>query len=123
MSFCTVLNCMDGRAQLPVINYLKKKFNAEYVDSITEPGINLLLSECETLPEQIKNKIDISVNKHLSNSIAVVGHYDCAANKASDEEQKNHIINAARLLKNNYEACNVIGLWVNSNWEVIEIIY
>ncbi|MHA1252503.1 MAG: carbonic anhydrase, partial [Candidatus Helarchaeota archaeon] len=27
MKFCTVINCMDGRVQIPVINYLRKRFN------------------------------------------------------------------------------------------------
>ena len=42
MRFCTVINCMDGRVQLPVIRHMKERFNAEYVDSITEPGPNNL---------------------------------------------------------------------------------
>ena len=33
MKFCTAVTCMDGRIQLPVIAYLQKRFNAEYVDS------------------------------------------------------------------------------------------
>ena len=45
MKFYTVINCMDGRVQLPVIKYLQKRFNVEYVDSITEAGPNLVLSE------------------------------------------------------------------------------
>ena len=36
--FCTVINYIDGRVQLPVIRYLQKRFDAEYVDSITEAG-------------------------------------------------------------------------------------
>lgn len=38
MSFCTVINCMDGRVQLPVIRYLMDRFNVACVDSVTEPG-------------------------------------------------------------------------------------
>ena len=38
MSFCTVVNCMDGRVQLPVIRYLQERFEVPYVDSITEVG-------------------------------------------------------------------------------------
>jgi len=34
MSYCTVINCMDGRVQLPVIKYLKERFDVDYVDSI-----------------------------------------------------------------------------------------
>ena len=63
--FGTAINCMDGRTQIPVINYLKNKFDLDYVDTITEPGPNKILadrSESELL-KSIKNRLDISVNK------------------------------------------------------------
>ncbi len=49
MRFGTVINCMDGRVQLPVIAYLQKRFNVTYVDTITEAGPNLLLAQGEDL--------------------------------------------------------------------------
>jgi hypothetical protein len=42
--FITVINCMDGRVQLPVNNWLRKRFNANFVDTITEPGPNRILA-------------------------------------------------------------------------------
>ena len=47
MRFCSAINCMDGRVQLPVIRYLQNRFNVDYVDSITEAGPNLILSEAK----------------------------------------------------------------------------
>ena len=44
-SFGTVLNCIDGRTQIPVINWIKENFNVEYVDLITEPGMDKIVSE------------------------------------------------------------------------------
>ncbi len=43
--FGTVLNCIDGRVQIPVTNWLKENFDVDYVDLITEPGIDKVLSE------------------------------------------------------------------------------
>jgi len=40
MEFCTAINCMDGRVQIPVISFLEERFNARYVDVISEPGPN-----------------------------------------------------------------------------------
>jgi hypothetical protein len=40
MSFCTAINCMDGRVQLPTITFLKKHFGIEHVDCITEAPNN-----------------------------------------------------------------------------------
>ncbi|HOP76783.1 MAG TPA: hypothetical protein PLD05_04790 [Thermogutta sp.] len=44
MSFATVVNCMDGRTQGPVISYLKERFGVDYVDNSTEAGPDGLFS-------------------------------------------------------------------------------
>ena len=79
MSFCTVLNCIDGRIQLPVIVYLRDRFNAEFVDAITEPGMSLVLAKQDNtvLVQSILAKLKISVEKHNSVGVAIVGHHDC----------------------------------------------
>ena len=93
MRFCSAINCIDGRVQLPVIRYLKKRFDADYVDSITEAGPNLILSDCNNTSsiQMILGKLRISVENHNSVGIAIVGHYDCAGNPASQDDQIIHI--------------------------------
>lgn len=114
---------MDGRVQEPVINFLKKRFNAEYVDSITEAGPNLILSENRetVLIESILDKLNISVEKHGSAGIAVAGHYDCAGNPSSQNEQALHIKKSIQFLKQNYKDIEIIGLWVDKDWRVHEL--
>ena len=123
MSFYTTINCMDGRVQLPVNSYLKNRFNVDYVDTITEPGPNRILAEQTNinLLESINNRVKISVEKHGSPGIAVVGHYDCAGNPTAKEEQTGHTIEAVKYLKEMYSGVDVIGLWVDENFEVSEI--
>jgi len=123
MRFCTAINCMDGRVQLPVINYLRNRFDAEYVDSITEPGPILILSERKDadLVQSILRRVDISVEKHKSGGIAVVGHADCAGNPVGKEEQIAQIQSSAHLLRQKYESMEVIGLWVDEQWSVSEV--
>ncbi len=123
MRFCTAINCMDGRVQLPVIEYLQKRFGAEYVDSITEPGPILILAEesNSNLVESIFNRIRISVDRHNSVGIAVVGHHDCAANPATKDQQVKQIADAIRLIKHRYSDIEIIGLWGGENWEVTEL--
>ena len=43
--FATAINCMDGRTQLPTINWAMKELNVDYVDSITEAGPDKILAE------------------------------------------------------------------------------
>ncbi|RMI03503.1 MAG: hypothetical protein D6681_09820 [Calditrichaeota bacterium] len=121
MRFCTVINCMDGRVQLPVMEYLQRRFDALYVDSITEAGPNRILAEQQDAVESILERLKISVNKHHSVGIAVVGHHDCAGNPAPKEQQEVHIRRAVRFLKERFEGIQVIGLWVDENWKVQEI--
>ena len=123
MSFCTAINCMDGRVQLPVIEYMKKKFTIDYVDMITEPGPNKILAEDsdDKLIESIFSRIEISVKKHGSKHIAIIGHFDCAGNPANQEEQWLHTLEAVKTVKERFKNTEVIGLWVNKNWDVTEI--
>ena len=123
MEFCTAINCMDGRVQLPVIQYLKKRFNVKYVDSITEPGPNLILAKQKnfSLIKSIFDCISISVDRHNSVGIAIVGHHDCAGNSASQEQQFIHIAEAMQVIKRRYSGVEIIGLWVDKEWVVTEI--
>ncbi len=114
---------MDGRVQLPVIKYLQERFNAEHVDSITEPGPNLILAKQSNvnIVESVFNRLKISVEKHTSVGIAVAGHYGCAGNPATRQAQAEHTLDAVKCIKLRYPDIETIGLWVNENWEVSEI--
>ena len=114
---------MDGRVQLPVIQYLQKRCNVDFVDSVTEAGPNLILSEARnnSLVQSILSRVEISVEHHGSVGIAVVGHHGCAGNQAPRNEQVVHIQNAVRILRQRYENVEVTGLWVDSRWDVHEV--
>ena len=123
MRFCTVISCMDGRVQLPVIKFLQKRFSVEYVDSITEAGPNLMLSEGKNIDsiQGILNRLEISVKNHNSIGIGIVGHHDCAGNPTTQDNQIAQIHKAIKLLRQQYENIDIIGLWVDKNWEVHEL--
>lgn len=123
MKFFTAVNCMDGRVQVPVIEYLRKRFNVTYVDMITEPGPNNILSSLAE-PDAVKSifkRINISIEKHNSIGIAVVGHYDCAGNPNPKEQQDIQTLKAVNMIKQKFSDIEIIGLWVNENWQVNEI--
>jgi hypothetical protein len=123
MKFCTTINCMDGRVQLPVINFLQKRFNAEYVDSITDPGPNLILAEQtdKNAISSIIKRLEISVNHHHSEAIAITGHYGCAGNPSTKDEQFEHTVKSVNYLKETYPNLTIIGLWIDDNWQVSEV--
>ena len=123
MRFCTAVNCMDGRVQLPVIRYLQGRFNVEYVDSVTEPGPNLLLAKRtdKDAVRSILRRIRVSVERHSSVGIALAGHHECAGNPATRQEQKQHLIVGIEFLRRQYPNIPIIGLWVDEKWEVHEV--
>ena len=123
MRFCTTINCMDGRVQLPVINYLRDQYQAEYVDSITEPGPIKIIAEGQnlTILNNILLRIDISIKKHGSELIAVVGHHDCAGNPESEAVQVKQIEQSIKFLQKKYPAAELVGLWVDENWAVHDL--
>ena len=118
--FATAINCMDGRAQEPVVEYMKKSFGVDYVDMITEPGPNKILSEGEdvNIIESLKKKVGISVEKHNSQIIAIVAHYDCAGNSENEDMQKKHLRKAVNVIASwRFPVKEIIALWLDENFK------
>jgi carbonic anhydrase len=113
---------MDGRVQMPVNEWIKKKFEVDYVDTVTEPGPNKILAENKdsTAIDSIKRRLAISVSKHGSKYVAVVGHHDCAGNPVDKESQLAHIKLAIKTINSWEFPVRTIGLWVDENWRVSE---
>lgn len=123
MSFCTAINCMDGRVQAPVIEYLRERFKVEYVDKITEPGpVAILSADPESdASRSIFARVDISLEAHDSCGIAVVAHHDCAGNPVPEAEQRRQLQQSVAAVASRYPGAEVIGLWVDNTWSVREI--
>ncbi|MBD3418868.1 MAG: hypothetical protein GF398_02000 [Chitinivibrionales bacterium] len=119
-TFCTAVNCMDGRTQVQVNAYLKKYFTVEYVDTITEPGPVKILAEQSphSLLDSILARLDISVHKHGSKGIGVVAHYDCAGNPCEKDAQMDQLSRAIAYLSVTYPDMDILGLWVGESWHV-----
>ena len=117
--FATAINCIDGRVQVPVSNWLKRSYSVSYVDTITEPGVDRLFSETNMDKiQQLKSKVIMSRNAHGSNIVVVSGHYDCAGNPVTKSDHVNHIKKATKIIQSWNLSVKVIGVWVNENWEV-----
>ncbi len=126
MSYCTAINCIDGRVQLPVTAFLKERFGVDYVDMITEPGPNRVLGRQTSfsLIESVLDRIRISVQGHHSAGIAIVGHHGCLGNPADEAEQAADTIAAVKYIRKRCAACGdipVIGLWVDEDGAVSEV--
>ena len=117
--FGIALNCIDGRTQLSVIDWMRAHFNLDYVDLITEPGIDGVFSRGDiAVLQMIRDKVFISINAHNSEVLAVVGHYDCAANPVSDDYHIRDIAMSVNVVKSWQLPLIVVGLWVDELWKV-----
>ena len=120
MSFCTAVNCMDGRVQLPVNRYLRDHFSVDHVDTITEAGPVAILSADPDSPasHSIYHRIDISVTAHHATALALVAHAGCAGNPISDSDQQRQVERCVEQLRGRYPDLTIIGLWVDGQWTV-----
>jgi len=117
--FVTAINCMDGRVQEPVLQWMKEKYQADYVDMITEAGPNkILLYGPDEKIESIKEKLNISYEKHESKVLAIAGHYDCAGYPVSREKKIGKIKHSIELIQSWGLEMEIVGLYINENWEI-----
>lgn len=118
-NFGAALNCIDGRTQIPVIEWMKNHFCLDYIDLITEPGMDGVLAHGSPKDnKEIKDKVIISINAHNSKALAVVGHYDCAANPVSYNEHIRDIAMSVNIAKSWNLPLMIVGLWVDEFWRV-----
>ena len=122
-TFATVINCMDGRTQLPVNKWTSEKFDVEYVDTITEAGPDRILAdENDALVDSIKKRVSISVQKHGSKNIVMVSHHDCAGHPVSKEQHMVDLEKSVEMIKNWGFDARIFGVWVDENWVVHKIL-
>ncbi|MFQ5498515.1 MAG: carbonic anhydrase [Candidatus Zixiibacteriota bacterium] len=123
LSFCTAINCIDGRTQIPVIDYLRSRFKVEYVDIVSEPGpVDILSSHPDSDRSQsIFDRVELSMRAHNSCGFAIVAHYDCAGNPVEESEQRRQLKVCVRLLARKYPEIEPIGLWIDNTWSVCEV--
>ena len=118
--FGCAINCMDGRTQLPVIEWVKREYGVEYVDAVTEPGPVKILAEAPEGPAalSIRERVAISVEKHGSKTVAVVTHFDCAGNPVPKDAQLEQLAKALVTVRDWGFDAEVVGVWVDENWQV-----
>ena len=121
--FGTAINCIDGRTQEVVIDHMKQNYSVDGVDMVTFPGADGLFSNEKYSGEiaLIRRAVSISIEKHGSRIIAVVGHHDCAGNPGDREHHFMHIRKAMQEVSSwNFNA-QVIGLYVNDKRAIEEV--
>jgi len=111
---------MDGRVQIPVQTWIKAEYPVDFVDVITEAGMDRVLAAQEDISE-IQRSIRVSVELNKSKRLFIVGHHDCRGNPVNKDVHHRNISDAVTRLKRLWPSHEVIGLWVNDTWNVEKI--
>ena len=121
--FGTAINCIDGRTQEPVIDFMKEKYDIDGVDMVTFPGVDVIISSSENSDEiaLLRNAVSISIEKHRSRIIAVVGHFDCAGNPGNREHHYADIQRAVHEVSSWSFQAQVVGFYVNDKKQIEEV--
>jgi hypothetical protein len=86
---------------------------------ITEPGPERLLAEGDRRDiESIKRRLEISITRHNSKLVAILGHRDCAGNPVDKKVQLEQIHAAISTVESWNLGVRVIGLQVDEDWKV-----
>src|SRR5262245_12685325 len=120
--FATAINCIDGRVQIPVLNWIRFYLNVDYVDLITEPGPDkVIVFGSEITYNSIFEKAALSIKVLDSQSLSIVGHHDCRAKPVSKEEHIELIQRSVEEIERWRLGVRILGLWVNE-WGYVDVI-
>ena len=120
--FGTAINCIDGRVQLPLLEWMRKNFGLDYVDMITELGVDRVLAEGSFAERSaIEKKAKISFEAHRSKIIVVAGHHDCAGNPVSEGEHSKQMKKAVQVIRSWKPPVKVVGVWIGEGWSVVSV--
>jgi carbonic anhydrase len=90
---------------------------------ITEPGPIRVLAENTDKPtiESIKRRVGISIGKHISVHIVIIGHHDCAGNPVEKATQLKQILESIWTVRSWGFRAETLGLWIDENWVAHEV--
>lgn len=118
-TFGTAISCIDGRVQEPVAAWVKAQFGVDYVDTVTAPGPDGMLTQgAPHAIELIRDHVRVSQEAHHSEVLAVAGHFGCAGYPVPPDEHIKAIRAAAGVAAGWGMPMRVIGLWVNEGGQI-----
>lgn len=118
--FATAINCIDGRVQTPVAEFIKRRYSIDYVDMITVPGPYKILSECRDKYEieSIRKKAFFSYNNRNSKLVFIICHYNCLGNPCTEKSHLRQLRKAVKNVSKWFPEGKVFGVWVDEERKV-----
>jgi hypothetical protein len=99
--------------------WMREVLSLDYVDLITQPGADgVLAGDASVAKQLVLPRVQLSVQRHASPIVAIVGHFDCAANPGDEAEHRVQLGQAIGVLQEWQLGVKVIALWVNQQWQI-----
>lgn len=118
-AFVTAVLCIDGRYRRCLVDWLSDHYRADYVDLITEPGPDRVLTDAlSDAAQAVRRRVDVSIRAHASQAIAIVGHDDCAGNPVDPGTHRSQIAHAVGVLRGWYPQLPILGVFVDATCQV-----
>lgn len=115
--FAALLNCIDGRAQQPAVDWVRNTLGVTYVDVVTEPGVDAVVARGdEASLDALLEKVCVSRLAHGAEALVIAGHHDCAANPGDAHTHAKDIAAAVERLQAALPEIAVRGLYVDESW-------
>ncbi len=108
---------------MPIIEYMQATYRVPYVDAITEPGpvASLARPVDPEVAASVLRRLAVSVDRHDSRVVALVGHHDCGGNPVGEARQRVQTEESADYVAERFPTLLVVGLWVDEAGVVSEI--
>ncbi|MDP3966668.1 MAG: hypothetical protein Q8Q02_00175 [Nocardioides sp.] len=114
-----LLNCIDGRTQDPLVEWIRRELDVTHVDVVTEPGVDGVLARGEdTTVQALLNKVCVSRVAHGAVALVIAGHHDCAANPGDSAWHLSDVARAAHNLGRALPELPVRAVYVDETWTV-----
>lgn len=118
-TFAAAVTCIDGRTHEPLTRWVREQLGVDHVDLVTQPGADRTLSSCPRLVcDQIDERLRVSVAAHAPSAVVIAGHADCAANPATEAEQRRQVLEGVREVERWGLDLPVLGVWIDEEGSV-----
>jgi len=116
-NYGTVINCIDGDAQLPALRFFNNAWKTDWVDLITEAAPEKLLSEgtdTTAIGHLFRNILE-SLDGQSEKRLAIVSHATCSCCVASKDAKLEMLRKSGRYLVKQFPDVKVAGIWLDRN--------
>jgi hypothetical protein len=121
--FAVLLNCIDGRTQQPLLEWVRRELDVSHVDVVTEPGVDGVLARGDdTTVQALLDKVCVSRLAHGAVALVLAGHHDCAANPGEATSHLQDLSRAVEVVGKALPELPVQAVYVDSTWSVTPLV-